>query len=516
MVKAILLINVSLAGSGLDPRLDAIHQAKVIQQILRHPAIRGFSTQATRTLKNPTQRDVADAIEQLFDEQDRQQLLILVFLGQGVRENSGKYGSTCGTPDNTGRQTNRPFVFSAAIAIGVIHNLIDQCLAQQQAITLDNCYDSDAKGGKTRDKGIVDVRAQLEGDGWIIITSSTPSASQLHPNIDNPPEPDRVSRLWRRPTLILAACAAVMVTLAFGSSYALLQSTENQQAKHALEKAQVMQARADYAGCVTAARLIPTNASTYLTAQNVLKTCEVGQVISTLISQKDYQGCIEQAQSIPPLKKLLHTCRSEQEKSARLDQDKHLWDKAQQLAVSHNLKDAVTYLSQISQPSLVHPEAQTLINLWSTQLLEQAANAYGEGQYDNAIALAQAIPTSSLSYQQAQKTLDQWQKEWASNMRQLEAAQHALEVGIWHEAVSAAETIDPTSSYWRQQASDIIAQADEHLLAEAQNEAEKKRCRQYQTDYQQGVIDAMAAVGPKGGAIREKCADLGIVIAEAY
>ena len=219
---------------------------------------------------------------------------------------------------------------------------------------------------------------------------------------------------------------------------------------------------------------------------------------------------------MPALHPLVTVCRSEQEKRARLDKDQQLWNTAQKLALSHNLKDAITHLGQISSRSPVHSEALDLINRWSHQLLEQAINTYGEGRYDNAIALAQSIPARSVNYQHAQETLDHWRAEWESNTKQLAAAHQALEVGSWREAVSAAERVDSTSNYWRQQATNIIIQAEGQLLDNAREAEAEKRCQQYQTDYLQGVVDVMAEVGPKGGAIREKCADLGVVIADAY
>ena len=393
MVKAVLLIDVSRAESGLDPRLATVEEAKAIRRILHHPVIRGFSVQARKRLKNPTRQGLADAIEQLFHDRDRDQLLILVFSSQGIKHNTGgRYGSTCETPDNTGQKNNSTFVFSAAIATGVVHDLIDQCLARPQAITLDTCGGGDFKGFTAQDEGGVDVRAQLDGKGWTIITSSPPSASQLYQDTGDRHEPNHVSRLWNHPVRMLGVSAVVIFTLAVGSSYALLQTTEDQQAKQSLQRAQAMAAAADYAGCVKAARLIPPNASSYPAAQNALKTCEVGAEISRLLNQANYPDCIKQAKSIPALQPLLNTCQSEQAKRIQLEHDQHLWDTAQQLALSHNLKDAVTHLSQISQQSPVYSEAQILTNRWSNQLLEQAVNAYAEGQYEDAIALAQVIP----------------------------------------------------------------------------------------------------------------------------
>lgn len=527
MVKAVVLIGVNRFESSLDPRLVAIQEAAAMRRIRRHPIIRGFSAKSIRRLKNPTRQGLADAIEHLFSDRRRDQLLMLVLsdaaIDAAIKHKIGRHpASTHETTDATGQKGDRAFGCSPAIAAGVVHELIDQCLAKQPDVSLDK-HRSDAFGKEltTKEEGTVDVRAQLDGEGWTIITSSPPRDSQLPQNRNYPRAPDPVAPIWSRPAMMLGVSATVIVTLGLGSSYALLQTNENQQAKQSLAKAEAMQAKADYVRCISAASMIPQNASTYLAAQNILKTCEVGQAISQLIDQENYSGCIARAKSTPALQPLLHICRSEQEKQDRLDHDQQLWDTAQQLAVSHNFKEAVTLLAQISQPGAVDRDTQTLINQWSNQLLDQAANAYGEGRYDHAIALAQAIPASSLSYQQAQKTIDRWRQQWESNTRQLAAAQHALEAGIWHEAVSAAETIDSTSSYWRQQALSIIAQADGHLWEEARKEEArkeeaKKRCQQYQTDYQQGVVDVMAEVGPKGGAIREKCADLGIVIADAY
>lgn len=518
MVKAVLVIGLSQCETGLDPRLAAAQEVEAIRRIRLHPVIRDISAKSVRRLKNPTRQVLTEAIEHIFSPHRQDQLLILILSSQAIQgATGGQYPSTCKTTDQTDPKNNSALVDALAIAASLIHDLIDHCLAKQQGEILHQCPSSPfAERSSNKAERNRDVRTQLDGESWTIITSSPPRASHLHSNTAFAHNRNPAFPQWRHPALMLGVSAVMMCILALGGGYALLQTQENQPAKQSLEQAQALQTKANYADCVKAASSIPPNSSAYLAAQDLLKTCKVGQAINRLISQDNYQGCIEQASSIPALQMLLETCKREQAKKARLEDDQQLWDTAQRFALSHNFRDAVTHLAQISQHSPVHPEAQTLINQWSNQLLQQAANAYGEGRYDNAIALAQAIPDSSMNYQHTQKTIDLWRQVWESNTQQLEAAQRALEVGIWHEAISAAEAIDASSSYWRQQASNIILQADRRLGDEARKAAAKRRCQQYQTDYQQGVVDTMAAIGPKGGAIREKCADLGVVIAEAY
>ncbi|MDJ0706825.1 MAG: hypothetical protein QNJ46_26430 [Leptolyngbyaceae cyanobacterium MO_188.B28] len=524
MLKAVLLIEVNQFTSGLSLRQAAAQEAETIRRLLRHPILKGFSAKSMSTLKDPSRQGLVEGIGRLFRDRRQDQLLILILSDNALKDPVYQPPtSPCETPhhsgNKTGQKTNRtvPGSFSGSLAIAAsnVHTLIDQSLSNSQDSPPDKEQSSAFRQLDALDAEPLDVRTQLDGENWTIITSSPPSISPLNKHAEAAHSPKLDAPLWRRPAMMLGVSAFFMVTLALGSSYALLQTRENTQAKESLEKAQAMQSKSDYAACIDAARTIPSNASTYLAAQTLLKTCEIGQGITVLISQENYSSCIEQAKSIPAFQSLLNLCKREQENRMRLDKDQQLWNTAQQLALSHNLKDAVTHLGQISPQSPVHSEAQALINRWSDQLLKQAANTYTDGGYENAIALAQSIPASSLHYQHAQETIDHWQKEWEANTHQLAAAHQALEVGRWREAVSAAEMVNSTSNYWRLQVAQIINQAENRLLEDARK-AEEKKCQQYHTDYLQGVVDVMTEVGPKGGAIREKCAELGVAIADAY
>ena len=525
MLKAVLLIEVNQCVSGLNLRQATVQETEIIRRLLRHPILKEFSAKSIRTVKDPSRQGLAAEIGRLFNDRSHDQLLILLLSDTIVKEpiysspaspNETPYRSGNKKSGNkTGQKNRRAVSDSLTISASLIHTLIDQYFSSSQ----------DSPSGKERgdkfsplnahDTAPLDVRTQLDGENWTIITSSPSIASPVDENSEVAHSVELASPNWRQPAMMLGVSTFAMVALGLGSSYALLQTQENTQAKKSLERAQAMKAKADYAACINDARTIPQNASTYPTAQALLKTCETGQILTRLISQENYSSCIEHAKSTPAFQSLLNVCQSEQEKRVRREQDQQLWNNAQQLASSHNLKDAVTRLAQISPQSPVHPEAQVRINQWSIQLLEQAANSYREGQYDNAIALAQSIPPNSLHYPHAQETLDLWQEEWEANTQQLEAAHQALEVGSWREAVLAAKRVESTSNYWRQQATHIITQAESSLIEDARK-AEERKCQQYQTDYLQGVIDVMTEIGPKGGAVREKCADLGVVIAEAY
>ena len=520
MLKAVLLIEVNQYILGLNLRQAAVQEAEAIRRLLRHPILKGFSAKSMRTLKDPSRQGLAAGIAKLCSDRCDDQLLILLFSDAALQDPvDGQATSPCETSSQPGYKTrqksNQTVLGSLAIAASIVHALIDQSVSNSQDTPSDKDQGDAFSQFDAMDRAPLDVRTQLDGENWTIITSSPASVSQLNQNADSFDSPKQTSPVPHRLAILLGVSVFVMVALALGSSHALLLTQENTQAKESLEKAQAMQAKGDYEACVRTARMIPQNASTYLAAQNLLKTCEIGQEITVLTSQENYSSCIELAKSTPAFQPLLNVCQREQEKLERLDEDQKLWNTAQHLALSHNLKDAVTRLTQISPQSPVHPEAQTLINQWSNQLLEQAANTYRDGRYDNAIALAQSIPVSSLNYQHAQETLDLWQEEWEVNTKQLAAAHQALQVGSWREAVTAAEMVDSTSNYWRRQVTQIITQAEARLLDDARKEAEKK-CQQYQTDYRQGVVDVMAEIGPKGGAIREKCAELGVAIAEAY
>jgi len=170
MAKVALLIGVSEYETGLNPLPGVVKDVEAMQRILAHPEMGDFAQENITVLKNPQRQAIEDAIYKLFDNRQKDDLLLFYFSGHGVKDESGKlYLSTCKTRKNNGK-----LVKPSAVAASYLHESINESKSQRQVVILDCCFSGAiAKGMTMKDDGSVNVQEQLGGKGRAILTSST-------------------------------------------------------------------------------------------------------------------------------------------------------------------------------------------------------------------------------------------------------------------------------------------------------------------------------------------------------
>lgn len=105
--------------------------------------------------------------------------------------------------------------------------------------------------------------------------------------------------------------------------------------------------------------------------------------------------------------------------------------------------------------------------------LAQAEEKYNNGDLPGAIAQAgELIRNGSASAQEAQTKIVQWQKDWSDAKAKYDQVQKALDEGRWDEVIRAADPRLLQQSYWREQLSKLIAEANKQKAAA---EAELKK-----------------------------------------
>ena len=169
MAKVALLVGVSRYESGLAPLPSAIRDVEALHQVLGQPEIGAFD-QVT-VLKNPERHVMEEAIDQLFSDRYRDDLVLFFFSGHGIKDDKGKlHLAACNT-----RKTPRGELFrSTAVAASSVHDLVGNSLSRRRVVILDCCFSGAfADDMSAKDDGSVDVRAQLGGEGRAILTSST-------------------------------------------------------------------------------------------------------------------------------------------------------------------------------------------------------------------------------------------------------------------------------------------------------------------------------------------------------
>ncbi|OUL37267.1 ABC transporter substrate-binding protein [Nostoc sp. T09] len=169
MAKVALLIGVSEYESDLTPLPAATKDVEAIQQVLQNPEIGGFDD--VKVLLNPKQYEMAEAIEILFAERQRDDLVLLFFSGHGIKDESGTlYFAAC----NTRKNLQGRLFETTAMAASSVHKFMSDSRSRREVLILDCCFSGAfAEGMLARDDGFVDIKNQLGGEGRAVLTSST-------------------------------------------------------------------------------------------------------------------------------------------------------------------------------------------------------------------------------------------------------------------------------------------------------------------------------------------------------
>ncbi|ODH02914.1 hypothetical protein A4S05_21890 [Nostoc sp. KVJ20] len=171
MAKVALLIGVSEYGLGLNPLPVSVKDVQAIAKVLQHPEMGGFAAADIQKLENPDPQKMQEAIEGLFSDRRKEDLILLYFSGHGIKDETGKlYLATSLTRKNPqGR-----LVKATAVPANFIHNVMSDSRSKRQVVILDCCFSGAfAEGLSAKDDGSVDIYTQLGGEGRVVLTSST-------------------------------------------------------------------------------------------------------------------------------------------------------------------------------------------------------------------------------------------------------------------------------------------------------------------------------------------------------
>lgn len=170
MNKFALLIGVSEYQPGFNPLPTTIQDVEAIKQLLVNPEIGEFAAKNITVLKNPQRQDMEDAIHDLYDNRQRDDLLLLYFSGHGLINDEGDfYFSTSSTKKNGA--SFRPY---SVVAASYVHERIQKSKSKRKVVILDS-YFSGAfpQGMAAKDGGAINIKQHLGGQGTAILTAST-------------------------------------------------------------------------------------------------------------------------------------------------------------------------------------------------------------------------------------------------------------------------------------------------------------------------------------------------------
>ncbi|MFM7715194.1 MAG: caspase domain-containing protein, partial [Microcystis sp.] len=101
MAKFALLIGVSEYSEGLRPISSAILDVEAMRRVLEHPDMGAFD-QVT-VLPNPDKGSMERAVEDLFTNRQRDDLVLLYFSGHGLKDRTAEF---CLSARDTERDQN--------------------------------------------------------------------------------------------------------------------------------------------------------------------------------------------------------------------------------------------------------------------------------------------------------------------------------------------------------------------------------------------------------------------------
>ncbi|MDB9452155.1 caspase, EACC1-associated type [Dolichospermum circinale] len=169
MAKIALLIGVSKYEPGLTPLPAATKDVEAMRQVLENPDIGGFDE--VKVLVNPPRQEMEEAIEILFDNRQKDDLLLLFFSGHGIKDEEGNLYFAA---PKTRKNDNGVLVKETTVPATFVHDVMKNSGSKHEVVILDCCF-SGAFGRdlSARDDGFVDIKNQLGGEGRAVLTSST-------------------------------------------------------------------------------------------------------------------------------------------------------------------------------------------------------------------------------------------------------------------------------------------------------------------------------------------------------
>ena len=188
-----------------------------------------------------------------------------------------------------------------------------------------------------------------------------------------------------------------------------------------------------------------------------------------MVAKEDYQGCYEKAVNM--------NAQADEEGAASLMPKKQQQEfeakcglgTAQAAADDLKYDEALAIAVALPKMTSMDAEVQENIDKWSGQLLDKAKKLYEEeGDLPKAIEIVTQIPQDSSIRPQVIDAKKFWKDETEANKAIITTAEKALSQEKWRYAKQEATKVQESSQseYWQEQAQGIVAQA-EKALAEA-------------------------------------------------
>jgi GUN4-like/Caspase domain len=178
MAKIALLIGVSEYEEGLKPLPAAANNIKALREILVNRDIGDFDEAHVKVLHSPQRQEMEEAIFDLFDQRQKDDLVLLYFVGHGILDEDNQfYFATRQTRKNQGRLR-----LPTALVASTVQHYMKKSRSQRQVVILDSCFSGAFGRGQAMDCSSVNLEQFLGGKGRAILTACTSTQYAMAPD----------------------------------------------------------------------------------------------------------------------------------------------------------------------------------------------------------------------------------------------------------------------------------------------------------------------------------------------
>ncbi|MBD2075465.1 caspase family protein [Phormidium sp. FACHB-592] len=171
MAKVALLIGVGNYEhpDALKPLVSAPKDVAAMQRILQNAQMGEFSE--VIPLIDPDPMQMQEAIETLYRDRAKDDLVLLFFSGHGIKDDSGRLHFATRL---TRKTPKGDLIQSTAVSARFVQEIMGKSRSRRQVMILDCCFSGAFDPAlNAKDDGSLDVQGQLGAEGRVVLTSSS-------------------------------------------------------------------------------------------------------------------------------------------------------------------------------------------------------------------------------------------------------------------------------------------------------------------------------------------------------
>ncbi len=181
IVKVALLIGVSEYGYGLEPLPEAVKDISAMARVLESSEMGGFDE--VKTLIDPNPPAMREAIQAIFADLHKNDVVLLFFSGNRVQDRSGKlYLATSITATlTTEAHPQGELVKATAVPVSFVRDIANNCPCQNQVAILNWYFHPVLSQGIVPERSSAEdnLHSQMSGERLAILTSNIDSQVAL-------------------------------------------------------------------------------------------------------------------------------------------------------------------------------------------------------------------------------------------------------------------------------------------------------------------------------------------------